>query len=282
MSTAAPWRPPSDDQLTWFRPGGRLAARPRPFDYGFEIYALVWGVTRALESLYFPLYALRTRLVDGHLYLAAVPSAFAERDLPAQLQRMRDSGLRFTRNVRGAWERFIRAEVVEYNAFLAEFPPEVASNAEVADQLLRLRRTRGNQWFAATRAVFAPVAMLEHGERQPIPSDTRSVVSEALELIRDRGGALLEDSVRRVGRRLVERGAIDRAGDIFWLELQEVREALRTGCDLRDQVLERSGQRERWPRSDASEIIGPVLPPDAPRMYLVREVLEIVSSAGGT
>jgi hypothetical protein len=277
MSKAAVWKPLAEDQLTWFRPRGRLAARPRPLDYTVEIYALTWGITRALESLYFPFYELRPRVVEGHLYLASIPSAFAERDLETQLQRMRDSGLRFTRNVRRTWERPIRGEVEEYNEFMAAFPPPGTSLGEVAEGLKGLRRTRGNQWFAATRAVFGPIAMLEHGGGTAIEPEARAVVDEALGLIRDRGAELLASALGRVGEMLVQVGSIARAEDVSWLEFQEVRDALRDGRDVRRLVTERSSAFDQSAAREGPETIGPDLPADAPRMYLIREVLALVS-----
>ncbi len=275
MSRAAVWAPPADDRLTWFRAEGRLAARPRPLDYSFEVYALTWGVTRALESLYFPLYALRSRLVDGELYLASVPSEFAERDLAAQLRRMRDSGLRFTRNIRGAWQRAIKREVEEDNELMAAFPAAGSSAGAVADGFSQLRRTRGNQWFAATRAVFAPAAMLE-AEGQPLPDDARVAVDEALGLIRDRGAELLNGALERVGQALVELGTIDQATDVHWLEYQEVRDALRDGRRLTHRVAERRASFAQPSGRAGPATIGPPLAPDAPRMYLLREVLAII------
>ena len=105
MATAfetVPWSPPGDDQLTWFKPHGTMPTHPKPLEYTVAVEAFAFGVSRALESLYFPLYEVRPRLVDGELYFASVPSEMAERELDAQLGRMRDSGLRFTRSVRGA------------------------------------------------------------------------------------------------------------------------------------------------------------------------------------
>jgi hypothetical protein len=277
MHKVAVWKPAPDDELTWFRPGGRLATPPRPLDFTIEVQALTWGITRALESLYFPFYELRGRLVDGVLYLASVPSAFAERDLDAQLQRMRDSGLRFTRNIRATWERAIKGEVEEYNDVIAAFPAAGALPGEIADQLGRLRRTRGNQWFAATRAVFGPIAMLEHGGGPAVSQDARAVVDEALGLIRDRGAELLAGALTRVGEQLVQVGAVDRAEDVSWLEYQEVRDALRDGRDCRSLAARRSIEFQPGESQKGPETIGPALPSDAPRMHLLREVLALVS-----
>jgi hypothetical protein len=277
MSKPAVWKPASDDELMWFRAGGRLAAHPRPLDYTFEVYALAWGITRALESLYFPFYELRSRVVDGDLYFASVPSAFAERDLDAQLGRMRDSGLRFTRNIRGTWVRAIKREVVGYNEVFAAFPPPNATNSELADQLNRLRRTRGNQWFAATRAVFGPVAMLEQAGGPPRSDDAQAVVAEAGDLLQVRGSELLENALTRVGDRLVHAGAILRAEDVHMLDHQEVRDALRDGGDMRARVAERVGAVPYRDGHESPALLGRELSPDAPRMYLLREVLALVS-----
>jgi hypothetical protein len=245
-------------------------------DYTFEIYALVWGLTRALESLYFPLYELRTRLVAGQLYLASVPSAFAERDLQAQLKRMGDSGLRFTRDIRGTWQRAIKREVEEDNDIIAGFPAAGSPNTAVANGLAQLRRARGNQWFAATRAVFAPAAMLEAGGKE-LSGEARAAVDEALGLVRDRGSALLNEALERVGQGLVELGSIDQPSDVHWLEYQELRDALRDGRQLTQRVADRRAAFSTAGGASAPATTGPALPPDAPRMHLVREVLAIVS-----
>ncbi len=276
MSSAAVWRAPADDQLSWFRADGRLAERPRPLDYTFEIYALTWGVTRALESLYFPLYEVRTRLVEGRLYLASVPSEFAERDLEMQLERMRDSGLRFTKSIPGTWQRAIKREVEEDNDIMAAFPAAGSSASVVAEALTQLRRTRGNQWFAATRAVFAPAAMLASGGK-PLPEDASAVVDEALGLIRGRGGALLADTLERVGQGLVELGSIDQPSDVHWLEYQELKDALRDGRHFAQLVAERRIASNRGGAAPGPANFGPPLQPDAPRMHLLPEVLAIIS-----
>ena len=85
-----------------------------------EVYALVFGLTYALESLEFPLYALLSRLHNGRLYLAVAPSAMAERDLSHRMQSIRDQSFRFTRNVYDAWERQIKPEVEGYNRWFEE------------------------------------------------------------------------------------------------------------------------------------------------------------------
>jgi hypothetical protein len=277
VTNATVWRPASDDELTWFRAEGRLARPPRPLDFTFEIYALTWGVTRALESLYFPFYDLRPRLVEGELYLASVPSAFAERDLAAQLQRMQDSGIRFTRNIRATWNRAIKAEVEGYNSDMARFPATELADAEVADALIHLRRTRGNQWFAATRAVFGPVAMLQERDATAFSEEARAVLDEAQELVIAQGAELSYAALERVGARLAQAGCLGNAADIHYLDLQEVRDFLRERRDVRPLVVERKSAQRTSKTESVPETLGPPLASDAPRMHLLREVLALVS-----
>jgi hypothetical protein len=276
MTQAQAWKPATNEELSWFRPPGRLTPRPRPLDYTFETYAYVWGLNRALESLYFPLYELRTQLIDGELYLASLPSPFAERDLEAQLRRMRDSGLRFTRNVRATWDRHIKPEVEAYTEVMARFPAAGASGAEVAEGLNQLRRARGNQWYSAIRAVFAPVAMMEHESDQQLPEDVRSVIAEALNLIDREGGVARGGALRRVGDGLVQLGAIQRADDVHYLGYGEVRDALRHGGDRSALVAERAAAHRPSKGAVLPETFGPALPPNSPRMHLVREVLALI------
>ncbi len=280
MGNATPatsWRPPADAELTWFKAGGQLPRWPKPLEFSLPIQAFSFGISRALESIYLPLYEVRTRLIDGELYLASVPSALAELDLDAQFGRMRDSGLRFTRGVRASWERAIRREVETYNDRLAAFAPEEASDREVAADLMPLRRARANQWFAATRAVFAPTVMLEHGIGETPVAEAQEVSREALEAIRGRGARLLDEGIKRVGRRLAHAGRIEASDDIRWLDLSEVRDALDRGDDYRPVVTQRKAEEAKGPRIPGPELVGPPLPPDSPRMYLVREILSLIA-----
>lgn len=272
-----PWAPPPDDELTWFRPSGRLAARPRLLDFTFEIDAFAFGISRALESLYFPFYELRARLVEGEIYFASVPSPYAERDIDTTMQRIRDSGLRFTRSIRRTWDRPIRGQVEEYNDRMAAFPLPDASGADVAVGLRRLKRTRANQWFAATRAVFAPRELLEQGVGETPADEAMAVVHEALTLVRDRGTEILDRALLRVGERLVLAGSLVAPEDVHWLDYEQVREALGRGGMQHQTVAAAQNQAARATGASVPETIGPALPPDAPRMYLIREILALLS-----
>src|SRR4030095_13609684 len=103
-----PWAPAVDEELLWFRPGSIFPPRPRPLDFTLEVYAVCSALTPALVSLNSPLYQIRPRLIDGELYLASVPSGIAEREPETKLGLLRDASLRFTRNIRGPWERDVR------------------------------------------------------------------------------------------------------------------------------------------------------------------------------
>src|SRR5262245_45702427 len=154
------WRPLPDDQLSWFRAEQKIFLRPRPLDYTLEIYALLFGLTYALESVEFPLYAVRSRLYHGRVYLAAVPSAMAENNLTRRLANIHDQSLRYTRNIQGTWERQIRPEVERYHDWFEAAAGSAASDGELADLVRKLRRTRGNQWFVAIRGVNLPSLLL--------------------------------------------------------------------------------------------------------------------------
>jgi hypothetical protein len=272
-----PWAPLADDELTWFRPGAALPARPTPLEFTLHVEAFVFGLSRALESLYFPLYEVRARLFDGELYLAASPSAMAEGNLEAQLQRLRDSAIRFSRDIRSFWERTVRAEVLEYNERMSAFAPDSATDAEVADELPRLQRVRANQWFAPIRAVIAPAVLLEQGVGQTPRDEALAVVEEVRELVVRQGSMIFEAALERIVRRLAARGSLKAPDDIRWLGYDEVRGTLRTGGSYAPIVAERRSAANATAVEEPPAWIGPPLPSDAPRMYLLRDVLDLIA-----
>jgi hypothetical protein len=275
---SGPWAPPPDDELSWFRVGGILPARPRPLEYTLGVQAFTYGVAHALESLNCPLYDVRSRLFDGQLYLAAVPSAMAERDLERRMMRMRDATLRFSRNIRAPWEREIRREVQEYNERMAAFPPRGATTAEIAAGLFAFKRVRANQWFAPTRAVIAPTAMLQAGIGDTPLEDAMAVVQEVRDLVVDQGTAIFDAAIEQVAARLVQAGSIDRPDDVVWLEYGEVRDALEHGSSRQAMVAARQAEAAHAGSNGGPATIGPTLPADAPRMYLLREVLALLGA----
>jgi hypothetical protein len=276
-----PWTPPSDDQLTWFRADQKVFAAPRPLDYTFEIHALVFGLTYALESIEFPLYALRSRMMNGRVYLAAVPSAMAEGNLSQRLNNIHDQSRRFTKNIERAWDRQIKPEIELYNRRFEEVANFDGSAHELSQIIHKLRRERGNQWFTAIRGAVAPTVLLRQRADEVgrgIGAVAGDLTRQALDLVADRGKGWMHRALNRVGERLVKANVIEKAEDVFWLEWMEICELLRTSQDQRARVAERKNQAARDAGAPAPAILGPSLPPDAPRMYLLGEILQLLDS----
>jgi hypothetical protein len=275
------WAPLPDEELTWFLADSKLFALPRPLEYTLEVHAIVFGLTYALESLEFPLYALRSRLLNGRVYLAAVPSASAERDLPRRIQHIHDQSIRFTGNIQGAWNRQIKPEIELYNRWLAETASFNGSAREFGERLCQLRRQRGNQWFTAIRGVVAPTALLRRDVTGAAASGVADLAEDltrqALESVAGQGGKLLRALLKRVGERFSRENVIEAGDDVFWLEWTEVRGLLQAAGDRRALVAERKAEAARSASLPAPASIGPSLPRDASRMVLVPEVLELLS-----
>lgn len=285
--TERPWAPAPDEALLWFQAGSPLPARPRPLDFTLEVYALTGGITRGLVSLNYPLYQLRPKLINGELYLASVPSGIAEREPETKLGLLRDASLRFTRNIRGPWERGIKPEVEGYSAWMAEDLPD--SPAEVSERFRQARRVREMQWFVADRAVVGSLALLK-SRLDDMPAnvegrdkvaaavqDGDAVLKEAMQLVRDEGGARLEDFVRRTSHRLVDMKVLA-PGDVHWLEWREVRRALTEPGDWKAVAAERKAQAAKAQGGSAPNQVGPDPGPTALHMYLVREVLALLAA----
>ncbi|MCH8198873.1 MAG: hypothetical protein IIA54_02235 [Chloroflexi bacterium] len=276
------WAPPSDDGLTWLRPSAFFPAAPGPLEHTLEVHARAFGLTRALQSLNFPLFEFRTQLVDGALYYASVPSALAERDLEGQWRRLRDASLRFMRSVPRGWERAIGPEVDGYNRWIEEMADPALTAEQMAEQLLQLRRVRGNQWYTALRGVFGPGALFEHRlQRGEAPEEDapgiRAVVQAAREAVAVRGGELMTAALERVGASMVDAGSLDGPADLHWLEWGEVRDAFEQRTDCRGVVAERKRASATPTDHGALEpSIGPELPADSPRMFLVRETMALI------
>ena len=274
-----PWAPLPDDQLSCFRADQSIFATPRPLDYTLEIHALVFGLTYALESIEFPLYAIRSRLVHGRVYLAAVPSAMAEGDLAQRFKNIHDQSLRFTRNIQHAWERQIKPEVEIYNRWFDEVASFTGSFPELAGKIRKLRRARGNQWFTALRGVVAPAVLLRQNAGE-LGSDigvlAENLTRSVLAMVAESGKALISRALARGGERLAQVGAIENGADVFWLEWEEVCDRLQSPVDCRGLVAHRKLASERDAAEVAATNMGPRLPPDAPRMYLIPEILRLL------
>lgn len=288
-AAAAVWRPAPDDALTWFRPERGFPDHPRPLERTLHLEALRFGLSQALVSLYFPLHEIRMQLVGGRLYLAVAPLESAERNLEERFKRLNDSAIRFTRSVKRAWERDLRREAESYNEWIARVNWSSAPGDEAAGSLRRLRRMRANQWFAIVRGVIAPMAMLQQrsakaanressdqsdlGERLRESDD---VLREAHEVLQQ-GDALIASAIDQIGRRLEKARSLGGEDDIYWLEWMEVRETLEHPTDRFALIAQRKAVAAQDRNADAPASIGPELPPDAPRMHLVREVLALLA-----
>ncbi len=279
------WAPPTDDRLTWFRPAAFFAEAPGPLEHTLEVHARAFGLTRALQSLNFPVFEFRTQLVNGALYYAPVPSALAERDLDGQWRRLRDASLRFMRSIPRGWERLIQPEVDGYNQWIEEMAGPAVTAEQMAEQVLQLRRVRGNQWYTAVRGVFGPGALFEHrlalGEvPEKDAPEVNAVVQAARDAVAGRGGELMTAALERIGAYMVSAGSIDAPADLHWLEWGDVRDAIEQGTDCRGAVAE--GKRASAAPADRGTLapfIGPDLPADAPRMFLVRETMALAGGA---
>ena len=287
-----PWSPPRDDELTWFPAKGKLPLTPGPLEYTVEVEALFFGLTRALESLEFPLTEVRSRLVDGRLYVAVAPSADAEKDMRRRLQSVRDLSLRYSRNIRGFWQQQVQPKIEGYNRWMAELVSQSGSSKELAEQVRQLRWVRGNQWFNIFRPVVAPTALMQLWANEAIQQkgrdseDTKSAVQAAEDAAAvtkkalgavEEGKTILLSALREVGGRLTEGAFIRKPEDIFWLQWMEARNTLENGGNREAIVAKRKAEAAHLGRSNPPSTLGPPLPPDAPRMYLIREILDLLS-----
>jgi hypothetical protein len=75
---------------------------------------------------------------------------------------------------------------------------------------------------------------------------------------------------------LVEDNVIDQAEDVFWLEWLEAREFLQSAAGRRPLVAQRKREIGENISVMMPDTLGPALPADAPRMYLLREVLQLL------
>jgi len=286
------WSPPRDDELTWFPAKGKLPLNPSPLEYTGEVVAFFFGLTRALESLEFPLTEVRSRLVDGRLYVAVAPSADAEKDMRRRLQSVRDLSLRYTRNIRGFWQQQVQPKIEDYNSWMGKFVSQSRSSQELAEQVRQLRWVRGNQWFNIFRPVVAPTALMQRWANEAIQQkgresedaksavraaeDAAAVTKEALGAV-EHGKTILLSALQEVGGRLTGSGLLNQAEDIYWLQWMEVRNTLENGGNLEDIVEKRKSEAAQLSQSSPPSTLGPPLPDEAPRMYLIREVFDLLS-----
>ena len=296
MTSAAthkvPWFPPRDDELTWFPAKGKLPLTPSPLEYTVEVDAFFFGLTRALESLEFPLTEVRSRLVNGRLYIAVAPSADAEKDMGRRLQSVRDLSLRYTRDIRGFWQQQVQPKIEDYNSWMGKFVSQSRSSQELAEQFRQLRWVRGNQWFNIFRPVVAPTALMQRWANEAIQQkgresedaqsavraaeDAAAVTKEALGAV-EHGKTILLSALQEVGGRLTGSGLLNIAEDIYWLQWMEVRNTLENGGNLEGIVEKRKSEAVQLGQPSPPSTLGPPLPDEAPRMYLIREVFDLLS-----
>jgi hypothetical protein len=279
VAAAAPraksWRPASDDELTWLRVGGILPTHPRPLELTGAVHAFTYGLTHALESLYFPLYEIRERSIDGQLYLAVVPSGLADRDIEARIKNVNDRTIRF-RDILGTWRGDIREEALADLERMKAFTPKAATGEEMHEAWLRLRRIRANQWFAPTRAVVCPTALLKGGVGKGNLDEALQAIDEVQQVVVEDGTKAFDGAVDRVGQQLTGAGCIDAANDVLWLDFDEVSQALETGVSYRETVAQRKKLANSTGQSHGPEVVGPPLVRDDRRLFLLPEIFELL------
>lgn len=268
------WRPALDEELTWLRVDGGLPLRPRPLEYTCTVASFAWGLTQALRESFWPLYALRTRLIEGRLYLAAVPSPHAERDLENRVRLMRETPLRHVRNIRAAWERDGLPEVERYDAQMEAFPPDALAGDELGEAFFHLKRARADQWCATLRVAVCPTVMIRQGIGETPIHEAMAVVKEVVAALQ-RGDRVFATALQRAGERLARAGCIGAPEDVGWLEYAEMRAALERGGAYHPRVAQRRSSAADRPRTPPP-VVGPPLSPDAPPLYLLPDVLELI------
>jgi hypothetical protein len=215
------------------------------------------------------------------VYLAAVPSATAEGDLAQRLRNIHDQTLRFTRNIERAWERQIKPELERYNLGFEELAAFRGSSAELAGKMRKLRRDRGNQWFTAIRGVVAPAVLLQRSAGE-LGRDNGilagNLVRATLAMVRERGKALVNRALAGAGERLARDSVIESPADVHWLEWGEVCDLLHSPGDRNALIVQRKLASEREAALMPAATLGPKLSPDAPRMYLIPEVLRLLDA----
>jgi len=168
-----------------------------------------------------------------------------------------------------------------YNLGFEELAAFRGSSAELAGNIRTLRRARGNQWFAAIRGVVAPAVLLRQNAGE-LGSDigvlAENLVRSALAMVRERGKALVNRALAGAGERLARDSVIESPADVHWLEWGEVCDLLNSPGDRNALIVQRKLASEREAALMPAATLGPKLPPDAPRMYLIPEVLRLLDA----
>jgi hypothetical protein len=262
--------------LAWLRVGGILPTHPRPLELTGAVHAFTYGLTHALESLYFPLYEIRERSIDGQLYLAVVPSGLADRDIEARIRNVSDRTIRF-RDILGTWRDDVRPQVQADLERMAAFPPPGGSGEELHEAWLRLRRVRANQWFAPARAVVCPTALLKGGVGQGRLDEALQAIDEMQELVIRDGTKVFNGAIDRVGERLARTGCIDAESDVLWLDYDEVSQALETGsARYQEQVAQRKKLASPADNRRGPDLVGVPLVREDRRLFLLPQIFDLL------
>jgi hypothetical protein len=205
------------------------------------------------------------------------------------MRLMRETPIRHMRNIRAGWERDGLPEVLRYDALMEAFPPGDLAGEELGEAFFRLKRARADQWCAVLRVVICPTVMIkhgagahgagEHGAGETPLHEAMGVVEEAGAALQ-RGDRIFAAALERTGERLARVGCIAAPEDIAWLEYAEVRTALETGNAYQVAVAQRKGSAPAG-LLPAPLIVGPPLSADAPALYLLPDVLELIGVACG-
>src|SRR5206468_3829678 len=112
----------------------------------------------------------------------------------------------------------IRPEVLADLERMAAFPSSGVAGEALHEAWLRLRRVRANQWFAPTRAVVCPTALLKGGVGQGNLDEALQAIEEVREVVIRDGTKVFDGAVDRIGQHLARSGCIDQPDDVLWLD----------------------------------------------------------------
>jgi hypothetical protein len=247
-----------------------------PLELTCAVHAFTYGLTHALESQYFPLYEVRSRSIDGQLYLAVVPSGLADRDIEARIRNVSERTIRF-RDILGGWQRDIRPQVQEDLERMAAFPPPGVSGEPLHEAWLRFRRVRANQWFAPIRAVVCPTAFLKTGLSDARSGEALQAVEEVRDVVIREGTRVFDAAIERVGNMLVRAGCLDAADDVLWLDFEEVSTALESGAGAyQETVARRKTVAAPADKAQGPATVGAPLDRNDRRLFLLPEIFDLL------
>jgi hypothetical protein len=158
---------------------------------------------------------------------------------------------------------------------MAGFPPAGASGEELHEAWLRLRRVRANQWFAPTRAVVCPTALLQGGVGQGKLDEALQAIDEMRQVVIRDGAQVFDEAVERIGQHLARSGCFDAADDVLWLYFDEVSQALEMG-DARHQDTVARRRQLAADKGQGPDVVGQPLIREDRRLFLLPEIFELL------